>query len=267
MAGICRLKYTIMYKLMQYVTAAAALLVLASCSVKEDRHECPCLLTIILERVPERIMNRADGLWINISTEGKGTALDSPVTGSDYSGPEWLGADVDKGLVSVICSNSKALAVPYGSECDSIYAHYKTVRCFEDNARDTVLLRKQWCTATIILKNAYPEEKYLFEIHGNWAGISQSGLEPVPGRFYSVPRRIDTDKFQIRLPRQGDDSMVMSLNSVYEYSLGKLIAGSGYDWKAQNLDDIRILIDYASAEIAVSVSPWDGGPDFGDIEI
>lgn len=240
---------------------------IAGCSIKEDRKDCPCILTVILNKVPVRIMDKADGLWLNISTEGKGTALDSPLTGSDYSEPEWLETDVQKGLVSVVCSSSKSLNVPYGSECDSLYAHSVKLRCYEDNARDTIYLKKQWCTATIIVEDAEPEEEYFFEVRGMWAGVSASGLTPLPGEFYAVPRRLDAGTFQVRLPRQGDESLSMTLNNLYKYSLGKIIAGSGYDWKAPDLDDIKVVIDCARAEVQVTISPWEDGTDLGDLEI
>jgi len=254
----------------EYILIITAVLTAPSitcCSIKEDRQECPCQLTIILDKVPERIMNKTDGLWMNISTEGKGMAMDRPLTGSDYSEPEWFETDVQKGLVSVICSSNKALEVPYGSECDSIFAYSDKVRCYEDIARDTVLLKKQWCTATIVLEEAEASQSYFFEVTGKWTGMSGSGLEPIPGAFYAIPRRLSADTFQIRLPRQGDDTLDMTMNGLYKYALGKLLAGAGYDWSAPNLDDITIIINYARAEIQVTISPWEDGADLGDLEI
>ena len=41
-------------------------------------------------------------------------------------------------------------------------------------------------------------------------------------------------------------------------ALGRIIASAGYDWTADELADIDLVIDLPRGEISITVSGWDG---------
>ena len=74
---------------------------------------------------------------------------------------------------------------------------------------------------------------------------------------------------ELSLPRQKDASLKLSVlekTSVLKtFALGNYICQSGYDWTAENLQDIVVKIDYACTRVSIVVGPWEHSYDV-DIE-
>lgn len=260
----------------------------SSCSIKEDRRECPCYLTVVLDRIPYKMTMKNAGLWENLVHPDAGLFYQETISPSDYPAPDWLIIPTPRGYVSHAAAIGRVhyrpdatgtvLTLPKGYEADSLYAHSARVDCREELARDTVELHKQWCTLTIKLKGTEVWKPYSFEVRGSWNSLSLYDLSAVEGEFAVAPRQLAIDRYEVRIPRQGDNSLMLVLYEnnpdgtrgdkvVYDYPIGRLIYAAGYDWFTKDLDDATITVDYAVGVVEATINPWDNGQDFGDIEI
>ena len=91
--------------------------------------------------------------------------------------------------------------------------------------------------------------------------------------IYVMERVIDTDEFscvaypgtegnlQAGLPRQVDASLLLEVDdgtSVQKtFALGEYIISSGYDWTAEELEDMTVTLDYQITYVKITVSGWD----------
>jgi hypothetical protein len=70
------------------------------------------------------------------------------------------------------------------------------------------------------------------------------------------------------LPRQEEDGGALRLllldgeEVVDELPLASWISQMGYSWLRKDLEDIYIGVDYAKAEVSISIQGWDEGCSF-----
>jgi len=271
-----------MMHLRHYILPVLTLLASAGCTVMENRKPCPSYLTVNLSLLPEKMVHQNSGLWLEVVSDDNGIVVQETVSPADYPAPDWYIATVPKGytMVSALVGRKHWRADPTGRtvsladgyEADSLYAHAARADCTGESARDTVLLHKQWCTVSVILKNAEKWKDYSFRIISDWSGIDLSDLTPVAGRFICSPRRTGDDSFEVRIPRQGDNGVELNMYDsdgelLYSYPLGAIMYGAGYDWFRKDLDDVKVTIDVAQSIQQVEIRPWDSGEDFGNIEM
>lgn len=264
---------------------ALVLLAAAACTVKEDRIVCPCFLTEDFSRTGQ--VRPAGEAWISLLEKHGGKVAQLTIHPDMYRDDHSYVSAVPKKEIDVavvygcdhyeVTEGSDRLVLYPGCEADSIYAHSAGVDCRKELARDTVILCKQWCTLQIRLEGAEALQPCHFEILGNWNGFSLRDLSAVEGPLSCVPRKMGSGAFEVRLPRQGDDSLSLQVYDTdvygipeklrYEYPLGRLMENRGYDWGRKSLADAIVTIDYAKADVLVEISGWDEGGDNKDITI
>lgn len=247
--------------------AAAVLLsvcLLSSCSVKEDRADCPCTLRINLSRVDRgRLMECGyDKLHI-----GAGSFPDSPVQLEGM--PEEIVYDVPRGALHSFAlaapdscvSADGSVAVLEGCQFPEVYSHYM-LGTISRARTDTVRLHKSWCTLEIrLMETSVPHAAV--EVSGTISGYDSLG-ELLEGRF-AVRTVPDTDGVcTVRVPRQRDGSLRLSLEQDRSlsrtFAIGESILAQGYDWTAADLEDISILVNLSSARLAFSADLYDEIP-------
>ena len=260
-----------MQRLLLLLLSLAALL---SCSVKEDRSACPCLLVVSLDRIPGILREEALQLEV-LSGDGR-ICWQDPLRADQ--GP--LRVQVPRGHVRIgaawdaLGTRAKAVLTPSGSEADSLFAYSAVVPCQAETVTDTVWLHKQWCTLHIQLLSPDAWVLYRMEIQGRWNGLALDDLSPIPGELTVEPRLLRPGLYEGRIPRQGDDGLRLKIfdpdrgpEAVCDYPLGELMRRSGYDWTEPDLRDLTVTLDPTQAEITVEIAPWDTGNPFGDITI
>lgn len=241
---------------------AGTLMMLSSCSIKEDRTPCPCWLDIFLQD------NSRCTVALSLR-QGSENLLKEDV---DYSrfvpflerevkrGFNRLSAFERKGNISL---NGTCVRIASGNQCDSLYAYCDVVDCRGEFAVDTVIFHKQFATLTLQIVN--PQEvtyPYTMTVRGNVNGMNLSDLQPTEGEFLYSPSLNENSLGTCRLPRQKDTSLVIDIiktgdgTLVDTIPLGELIERTGYDWNSADLEDITITIDFAKAEIVVTVNEW-----------
>ena len=241
---------------------------LAACSVKEDRDVCPCWLQIDLSTCS----HYADRVAL------KGWTSSSPVFGVQVLGEDFSTAheeEVPRTMVSYCATSGldasrnsgMSVIVPEGNQSDRLYAYRADVPAFGETAYDKVSLHKQYAAVAIKIDDASTD--YSVKVRGGWNGLDLVTLKPLAGAFEFVPEKTEDRVWYFRLPRQGDDSLVMDITDrsgyTYPYDLGALIRESGYDWDAEDLDDIMIGVDYHTGQMTIRVIPWEEGLVYDEI--
>jgi len=236
------------------------------CSVLEDRGECPCLLEIDLSGCA----GHGSTLFLEGWTEA-GFAFGSQVLEEEFQTP--FEVEVPRGKVSRcaymgvdgMVSTGMALTVPRGCQADAILAEKVEVQTEGDNATDRVVLHKQYCDIVLTFKHmeSLNVTDASMAVHGTWAGIDLPTLLPREGDFQCSPVMNEHGEWVVRVLRQGDDSLRLDVDfgrgASEEVKLGKIISEAGYDWHAEDLDNIWLEIDWTMGEIALRIENWKDG--------
>ena len=248
--------------------ALCAALVL-SCTIKEDRTDCPCFLTLDLG---------------GIETAGMiGEGMDSLVVaigdGADFYVREAFrlrdnvlefGAAVPKTGIDVLvaCGNGGFLSdpsgihIPEGGECPVLYLSGDSFVADGDEMRRTVTLHRNYCVLTVSMKtsfNARPRP-YRIILEGNVSGYCMDGT-PEEGVFHSFSSSSSGGLCRLRIPRQVDGSLLLEIDfldtgEVRTFPVGEYILESGYDWSAPDLEDIDVEMDFSRSSLTFTVSKW-----------
>ncbi len=248
---------------------AAILLLAASCSIKEDRSPCPCWLSIDL--------NRCTPKSVTVAAWGEDEIFCERVAVQDYQEEGSYEKTVPKGYVSTsviggerdMQRSGARLIIPMGHDADSIYAHARSVECFGEFARDTAVLHKQFARVFMSVQipqgHQYP---YTFKACSDICGMDMRDLSPVEGDFLLDLKLDEQNICMFCIPRQKEDGGELRL-LIYEEEkvietipLADWIDRMGYNWLKKDLEDIYIGVDYAKAEVSISIKGWDDGYSF-----
>ena len=252
-------------------TLVAVLLLPCACSVKEDRVPCPCYLEVILPQ------DRA-GNEVGISIWQEAEVCRTSVDPADF--PDGWIKPVKKGLVTIASwrgvrrstAAGHYLTIPFGEQCDSLYAFYEVVNATGESARSEVVFRKQFATVHLdIRKDATAMHRFSFLVEGGTCGFDLHTFAPVAGAFRWEGTATEGERiFRFRVPRQSDNSLSLGIRHdgapAGTFPLGEYIDRLGYDWGAEELQDVYVTIDLVLGLVTVSVSGWENGAVFHLIE-
>lgn len=243
-------------------------LTLSSCSVKEDRDGCPCLLTVDTEQTVE------GSTLLNIVHTSQGAVAQEELP----AGTKSFSTEVPRGTVCVYAfGNSDGWEMsedglyvypPEGNEPGRIYAHSDIVNCNREQAWDELVMHKQWCTISMMLEDPALWEGCEFAMESSWNGFYLSDFSAVPGNTNCPVRRISDDFLEVRVTRQGDDGLVLRVSPDGDsIAVGQVIAEAGYDWSKTALDDIILCLSESSTAVNVEIVEWEDGINDPNIEI
>lgn len=251
------------------VTAALCAALLLSCSVKEDRTGCPCFLTLdfggleaagLLEQGLDSLV-LAVGAGKDFYAE-EGFALKDHV--QEYS------LEVPKSLVDVlaVCGAGRAgvspegFMIPEGSACPALYRYTESFFAEADGMRRTVAFHKEHCMLTVSLKASpgVTASRFRIRLEGNVAGFRMDG-SPADGHFNCFSSLSAGGLCHLNVPRQKDASLRLFIEfpdsgELRSFPVGKYILESGYDWRAQDLEDVSVEVDFSRSNLTVSTSRW-----------
>ena len=217
-----------------------------SCTVKEDRSACSAFLALDLnavrafEEVSLALDNDADSYLWTLHPQDGDDVLE--IRRGRYRKYAWHSSgDGPEG---------EGWIIEEGEDCPEIYIETGTLDVREECVSDSIILHKQFARLSISLKGAVSREAKV-SVEGKVCGCRFDGT-PVPGRFVC-------SKLEMKLPRQRDDSLEMELSTPQgscRLPIGLYIAGSGYDWMAEDLGDIVLEIDVSVFSLELSVNGW-----------
>jgi len=226
------------------ILGIAGLVALCSCSVKEDRSDCPCWITVIAENTTSL------SAWY-----GSQKILDNHRGGlEDHTVP--------RGIVDLVASNG-IFTVPEGEQMSGLFAQLLHLDTDGEFVTAGVELKKQFATVTLDFKDEDDgRTAYGIMVYGNVNGADNRTLKPSEGPFCCIPEEAPGRGYTFRVPRQKDESLraVLTYNSteVETIPVGELIRKAGFDWSKENLGDVSILCDLPAHTFTITVKEWEG---------
>ena len=169
------------------------------------------------------------------------------------------------------------IRIPVGEQMDSLYGFFKIYHTRCESILCDVELHKEFCTVSFTLGEDGYSSPYRIEVWGNVAGVSAWDLMPVLGEFRYAPTQ-KNGVYHVRVPRQVDNSLELVMLEIPDQvgydgeragddgeravvdrlPLGEYIARSGYDWTAEDLADVNVVLDLEMQQVMITVSDWDG---------
>lgn len=248
-------------KLSPILLFSVTIVAVASCSIKEDRSGCPCVLTVSLQETTENVVvsgwNDENKIIYDIlKPDGKECSI-------KYRVPR------DRCKISAIIGyeelvlSDEILLIPEGSQMSSLYACASVVDTDSETAECEVNFKKNHAKVNLRFRDSDAGlSPYDIQVRSNVSGIEMKTLSPVMGNFICTPEIKNGKGYEFVIPRQIDESLSINLmrgNEKFDtIALGSIIASTGYDWTADALADIDLVIDLPKGEISITVSGWDG---------
>jgi len=252
---------------LKYLLAVIACLSLftSSCSIKEDRRDCPVILALDMSS------SGAENQNVVISTVNEEVMLkqyyypglsDSLVL---FSIPK--GTLMVSGITSLQVCHIDDLTVrcPEGMQYDKVYTYSKFVTAIEEFTFESVVLHKQYAALEFVLTRILSDDDSVCEatITGNYSGLNLIDGSPIESYYLTPCECVDSTFFKVRVPRQGDDklelNLVLSSGKTFTFPIGTMLSESGYDWCAEDLDDARIEISTIEAGVSITILDWETG--------
>ena len=267
----------------------AGMLLLSSCSVKEDRSGCPCWMTVEMPDMVGHDGGQVDNddcvvLRLRGNSDEDEVDYSYQVTESVRVDAEVLEYEVPRGSVGVsviempdrvgydgiVGHDGDEVRIPVGEQMDSLYGYFRMFYTRCESVLCDVELHKKFCTVSFTLGDEGYVSPYDLEVWGNVAGVSAWDLMPLEGDFRFAPSPED-GVYRVRVPRQLDASLELVMLEMPDQAghdgeravvdrlpLGEYIARSGYDWTAEDLADVHIALDMEKQQVMITVSDWDG---------
>ena len=241
------------YPRIAVLAMAAGLFV--SCSIKSDRSDCPCRLSIVMPSPPER-------MELTMLRGGE-RRLDTVLFASDFDGGVCSFA-ITKGKY-VFSAHDGCENVAQGSQADSLYA-WSSVSELDATGDELTLypgLGKQFATLFVeILTEDSGECDCDLVFGGEIDGLDITSLLPVRGLFRYRPERESSGEYSVRIPRQNASGEGLSLelsdddgHSVL-LPIARYVSSTGYDWTEESLKDIYVSVNCAFSGFGIDIEDW-----------
>ena len=246
------------------ISILAAAAIVMSCSIKEDRSECACLLVLALTECSDA----PDNIRIDLRTLDE-RIEQNYIPGQDRPFYEYPVTKGSCSLSAFLCprelsTGTEKIIVSLGENSPELYASRSVFEASGETAEFLVVLHKQFANVVLDLEES-PWEGVDCEIivSGAVNGISLATLDPIEGRFrYNVPVGRQGER-AFRLPRQTESSAGMLTlelksgdGSPQVFELGKYLSEAGYDWKEEDLRDVVVKIKESEMVIEIISSDW-----------
>lgn len=246
---------------------AVLLCAAVSCTVREDRSGCPCVLVVDLSPALDAALTPPawwdKGLCLSLFRDGR--CFRQAAFRYEEAGPVWecRVAPGEIGVVGVLGLDAAMAAgtevrCSEGCESDELYVSSQVVPCYGEEARTQLELYKQFSRVTVEGLDAFSAPMQVTAVCNGLDLLTRQALEG-PFRF---PLTCGADgRCRFRLPRQASDEVRILLLDAqghldYAIPLGAYMTEVGYDWNARSLSDVLVRIDYVTASVSVTVDDW-----------
>lgn len=251
---------------LSFLTLPLLIIFHLSCTVREDRDMCPCVLELVFAERDSTMLR--DGVLVRVITE---TEKNETIVQQDtirIRGDLSYKMSVAKGVSRIMCAWpissvspdwAKPIIVSNGRECPKLWSSHITADTGKDAAIVDASLHKNFCTIDLRLRG---NKDFRLEARGKICGYGMEG-ELIEGSYSAQMRKDDESTmadWTVRVPRQHDNSLKLDIfpsdDIARTFSIGNFIEQSGYDWTSPDLKDIRLEIDYTVTYVSFTIDNW-----------
>lgn len=227
--------------------------------IKEDRSECPCRLVLDFCEVDTLSVTSADimvtsedGFGFSDEVEKKHFADYSiTVPRTQVLLSAWAGA-------GHCLAHDMSVVIPYGEECPRLFLHKSEIQTDSEMVKERLRMRKNHCVLTVQVE-AGEEYPFKLTVRGKVDGYG-CNHKPTVGEFACKAVPDTSGRCEVVIPRQLDSSLVLEVDDgtgyVKTFAVGESIVAGGYDWQAEDLDDVTVRLDYSLTEVVLEIVGW-----------
>ena len=260
-------------------------ILLSSCSVKEDRSDCPSFIVVNLRLQGAYEPGTAITCYIfdkNGVMVASGTYPAEAYSGDAIYFPVKRNQDYTvscvTGVDAMSIEDNRLILSPDGVS-DAIFGFSESVHVgMSDYGYDvTGRLCKEYADVKLTVVDPQEDYPFRFELRSGTSGLSLLGFHPLEGFNCHAPDDMGDGHYRTRICRQSDISELMLdiyLNSDtkaseeprYTLPLGSDLLKAGYDPYAEDMEDIDMEVTYAEASLCIRIGDWEVVYD-GNFEI
>lgn len=251
------------------LTCCLLSLSLLSCSVKEDRGDCPCILRLDLGQCQDV------ATVMQLSIGRNELPIAQEIRPYDYQGRMYE-RSVTRGEWNIVCwsglqyckLSGERIVIPLGKGFDEIYTCHETVDCDGESVTHTVRLHKDYARVSVtpVSSSGLPANYELMLTAGTSA-IRLTDGRPQEGDFAVALSADHAGLIEVAIPRQADGTslclrLMRESVTVGEVPIGEWLRQTGYDWWSPDLNDIRVFLDLEHMNATLVVEEWKEGQVF-----
>ena len=254
-------------------------LALSACSVKEDRGNCPCLLSLIPAEAFEA-MEENPGTELKLTLRGyaeEGTVveecfgiervrdtLEFPVKKGELVMTAWL-------TCAGVTVSGERFLIPSGEEAQPLYACREVLEASGETVRFIPHPLKKYSTLLFLDDSGaeVPFRGRKLIIRGRSCGLDLTTMQSVEGDFECPARaaeHLSGRGFQVRIPRQEDASLELELTAqtageaILRLPLGEALFAQEFTPADEEMPDYIVWLNATGSSLGISsiitVCPW-----------
>lgn len=239
------------------------ILMLPACSVKEDRGDCPGCIIFDFSGVDTDVM---DSLYLSL-TSADGFLFVDTVCAESFQDRysvnvprQGIDVNVNWGTDGLF-KDGQGLLIPSGSQCPPVHMFSARLDADCEYCVCRPLPAKNYCRIMLhLVSDDAPAIIFALRVTGNVCGYDIAG-QPAGGEFAYIPDLDAEGTCSIRVPRQRDNSLMLEIiedgQVLRRFALGNIMAESGYDWSARNLEDIELTVNYSKTDVTFVADDWE----------
>ena len=232
---------------------------------------CPCYVSVRTDTDEDCIVSFWDDGGALL--ERRAFSAESLRTGENYTairkGP--FTVSVVKGMETMRMENTHILRCASNTFADALYGWTKS---YDTGSSESLLvegvLTQQHAAVTLIFPSSEPVYPYDVSFYAECDGIDLMDFSAVRGAILVDPLVLDRNNeahFALSRQRNGEKLWVQlkdrsSGGVLAIVDIASLLDAAGYNWDAEALSDIRLVIDYAKMTITIYVADWEQGKTF-----
>jgi len=257
-------------------TVLAASMFFQSCSLKEDRTTCPCILNIDWSSVrsDERLedCSSADSVLLLV-----GDRFNSIIRMSEY--PDGQSVNITRSKTFVDCylgmsqdrlsSSRSKLIIPLGEECDRLFSCHRSVEpdVYTEEVFLTPKLANEFTKVVIEfedLNSTINDDDNILRVFGSSCGLDLLTGLPLSGGFQFDMSVYQDRSWSFNMPRQKEKDISIDVLSrkdeskLFSVNLAEQLDAAGYGWAAESLAPLVVVkISAQNIPVDVRIIDWD----------
>lgn len=252
------------------------LLAVSSCSIREERDDCPSFLGLTVTSQYDFIFQEGKA-WCDLFSEDGSRFEDSPLEEMNARDTTIWYRIFPRRTVSAVVSNKEIVAgnvvANYGEEFCELWAFRKDIVCLEEEVNEMIYKQdKQFCNLTVQLSEAAKPmaSELIIRVNAPYDGMSFPAMKAHMGDYLFRTIFDENGKATIRLPRQGGQGLMLYVQKIDSftstYNLYDIMSMAHYDWNAASLDDFELTASLNSVSGDIEIIDWEvvniGDQDF-----